>query len=276
MGKQEHSLIDDFLRCFDVALATTEEQKKATYRVRYHVYCEEFGYEPGERFPGEEETDEYDDHSLACLITHKPSGMPAGCVRLIPALDHEPLPLEKYCSGSLDTAFIEALKLQRSTLCEISRLAVDGAFRRRAGESVTRFGKVETTRCGPQERRTYPLIAIAAFLASTALTEVSGRTNVLAMMEPFLPRLLKRSGIAFQRVGEDIEYHGRRAPFFITTQHALQNMKPGLRELYDVIHDGVRRDYKGHEWAAWPDQERGTQPRQGLSTGARGGSPPLR
>ena len=250
MNDQENSLADTFLRYFDVALATTEEQKKAAYHIRYRVYCEEFGYEPGERFPNHEETDEYDDHSLACLITHRSSGMPAGCVRLVPALDHEPLPLEKYCGGSLDTEFIEALALQRSTLCEISRLAVDGAFRRRAGEAATRFGEVEALGCSRQEIRTFPMIAIAAFLASTALTEVSGRTNVLAMMEPFLPRLLKRSGILFQRAGQDIEYHGMRAPFFITTRDALENMRSDLKKLYDIIHANVRRDYLDHDWAA--------------------------
>ena len=243
-------LAEAFLRYFDVSLATTEEQRQATYHIRYRVYCQEFGYEPAERFPDNQEKDEYDDHALACLITHRSSNMPAGCVRLVPALDSEPLPLEKYCRQALDKNFLENQRLERNTLCEISRLAVDGAFRRRAGEAATRFGEVEALGCSEQEVRTFPLIAVAAFLASTALTEVSGRTNVLAMMEPFLPRLLKRSGIVFQRAGKNIEYHGQRAPFFITTQHALENMRPDLRQLYDRIHATVRRDYLGTEWAA--------------------------
>jgi len=249
MNVQQDSLAESFLRYFDIALATTEAQKRATYHIRYRVYCEEFGYEPRERFPDQAETDEYDDHSLACLITHRASGLPAGCVRLVPALEHEPLPLEKYCRQSLDREFIEALNLQRSSLCEISRLAVDGAFRRRSGEDASRFGEVNTF-CSPQERRTFPMIAVAAFLASTALTEVSGRTKVLAMMEPFLPRLLQRSGIVFQRAGRDMEYHGLRAPFFITTQDALEHMKPELKEFYDLIHATIRREYREYDWAA--------------------------
>jgi len=56
------------------------------------------------------------------------------------------------------------------------------------------------------------------------------------MMEPFLPRLLRRSGVVVSRVGEDIDYHGMRAPYFITTQDAVQGMPPELRELYDAIH----------------------------------------
>ncbi len=244
------ALAENFLRYFEVHLANSQAQKRDVYRIRYRVYCEEFGYEPADRFPDGYETDEYDDHSLSCLITHKSSGIPAGCVRLVPALDHEPLPLEKYCKAALDQDFIRGLGVERSTLCEISRLAVDGAFRRRAGEAATRFGEVEALGCSLHERRTFSIIAVAAFLASTALTEVSGRTNVLAMMEPFLPRLLKRSGIVFRRAGQDIEYHGTRAPFFITTQAALENMRPDLRELYDTIHASIQQDYLDHGLAA--------------------------
>ena len=89
----------------------------------------------------------------------------------------------------------------------------------------------------PQERRTLPIIAVSAYLAATAITDHSGHTNVFAMMEPFLPRLMSRSGINFQRAGKDIEYHGTRAPYFITTQSALETMNEHLSELYQLIRD---------------------------------------
>ena len=57
------------------------------------------------------------------------------------------------------------------------------------------------------------MIAVSAFLAATAITEKTGYTNVFAMMEPFLPRLMSRSGINFGRAGADIEYHGTRTLF---------------------------------------------------------------
>ena len=133
------------------------------------------------------------------------------------------LPFEEVCSESLDDEFIRGLNLGRKTVCEISRLAVGGAFRRRAGEARTRFGDVDALDCTHQERRTFDLIAVAGFLAATALSDLACRTNVFAIMEPFLPRLLKRSGIIFQKVGGDIEYHGVRAPYFIRTQSALDN-----------------------------------------------------
>jgi N-acyl amino acid synthase of PEP-CTERM/exosortase system len=241
-----YPLSENFLRFFDVTFAATDTQKSEVFGIRYSVYCDEFGYEPAHLFPDHEEKDAFDAVSLHALVTHKGSGLPAGCVRLVSATGpggSDPLPFEQNCAGSLDEAFVQSLNLDRTTVCEISRLAVDGPFRRRSGEKVTRFGEVEGLDCSQQERRTFSMIAIACFLAATALTEIAGRTNVFAMMEPFLPRLLKRSGIAFQRAGQDIDYHGMRAPYFSTTQSALDNMRPDLKELYTEIHQLIIKGY---------------------------------
>ncbi len=202
------TLAENFHKYFKVCYARTPEEKYDGYHIRYRVYCEEFGYEDATAFPDQAESDEYDDKSLHCLIVHH-SGMAAGSVRLVPTqanVDSDPLPFEKHCLDSLDREYIQELNLERVEVCEISRLAVDGAFRRRTGESLTRFGEVASMDCSEAEKRTFSLIAVAAFLASTALTVLTGRTSVFAMMEPFLPRLLKRSGIVFHRAGSDIDY----------------------------------------------------------------------
>ncbi len=237
------TLIDNFQKYFRVEYASSVNQRNAAYHIRYRVYCEEFGYEPKAMFPDQLEHDEYDDDAFHCLITHR-SDMPAGCVRLVPATDKPgSLPFEKYCGESIDQGIVDSLGLQRSSMCEISRLAVDGAFRRRSGEALTRFGEIEAMDCSQQEKRTFSLIAVAAFLSATALTEITRHTDVFAMMEPFLPRLLKRSGIFFQRVGKDVDYHGIRAPYFIRTQEAVESMRPDLRGLYEVIHAQIKEKH---------------------------------
>lgn len=239
------SLTESFERYFRVELAVSEAQKRQVFGIRYRVYCEEFKYEPTDHFPEQLEIDEYDQFSRHCLIVHRSTDTPAGCVRLVPALgecDVDPLPLEKYCRTSLDWGYIENLKLDRNTVCEISRLAVDGAFRRRTGESLTRFGQINGLTIDAQEQRSFSLIAVACFLAATALTVMDGRTNVFAMMEPFLPRLMHRSGIDFQRVGKDMDYHGIRAPYFITSQSALNNMHSDLACLYQWIQESLKTD----------------------------------
>jgi N-acyl amino acid synthase of PEP-CTERM/exosortase system len=248
LEKTQYPLTENFLSYFDVTFAATEAQKSKVYGIRYSVYCEEFGYEPASAFPNHEESDEFDAASLHALVTHKASNLPAGCVRLVRPTGpggSNLLPFKKYCAGSLDVAFIESLNLDRTTICEISRLAVNGPFRRRAGEQATRFGEIEGLDCSQQERRTFSMIAVACFLATTALSEIVDLQNGFAMMEPFLPRLLKRSGIDFQRAGEDIDYHGMRAPYFNTRQQALDNMRPDLKELYTEIYKRIVQSYPG-------------------------------
>ncbi len=243
-------LAEDFLRYFEVGLALGEEDRRATWRVRYRVYCEEFGYEPAERFPNGEEKDLYDDFSTACLVRHRETGMPAGCVRLVPALPDLPLPLERHCGEALDRPLLQELGLERTRLCEISRLAVDGAFRRRSGEAVTRFGEIEALQCPLQERRTFPLIAVALFLAATAASAMIGRNQALAMMEPFLPRLVRRSGIVFRQVGKETEYHGVRAPFFGTLEAVEQGLRQDLQPLYRTIRRHLAAQQARHSNAA--------------------------
>jgi len=245
MADEKPTLARNFQDFFSVEVAVTEEQKKKVYGIRYRVYCDEFGYESVEKFPNEEEKDEFDDFSLHCLIMHKKSGLPAGCVRLVPAFNGQQkpvlLPLEKHCDDSLDHDYINGLGLDRQTVCEISRLAIDCLFRRRTGEELTRFGEVHGLDCTKQEQRTFSLIAIAAFLAATALTDISGKTNVFAMMESFLPRMMKRSGINFIKSGSDVDYRGIRAPYFIQTQSALDNMHEDLKELYLWIYKQIEK-----------------------------------
>lgn len=245
MDDKKASLAEKFLEYFEVELVTSAAQKKAVFEVRYRVYCEEFGYEPSEHFPDKAEYDEYDDSSLHCLIRHKSSGRAAGCVRLVPASYDatEPLPFEKYCAESVDKVFVENLKAERCKMAEVSRLAVDGAFRRRAGEAATRFGEIESIDCSAAEKRTFSLIAISGFLACAALADLSGRSDVFAMMEPFLPRLVKRSGICWQQAGKTIQYHGDRALYYIKTQSAVDNMVPDLKELYLAIHQEIAQSY---------------------------------
>ncbi len=246
MTSRHVSLLDDFRRFFTLGLATSDEQKRAIYRLRYRVYCEELCYEDPSAFPERLETDEFDARSLHCAVIHRRSGIAAGCVRLVrsPAsLYLTPLPIEKHCGHALDPATVGFMKHNRDTICEISRLAVDSRFRRRLGEERSQLGELAALDVCDQEQRTFSLVATAAFMAATALTEFSGCGNIFAMMEVCLPRVLSRTGLYFQRAGQEIDYHGRRAPYFITSETALAGMNAELKQFYHDIRHGLARSY---------------------------------
>jgi len=244
MTARPKSYAEAFLSYFDICFASTRALKEDVARIRYRVYCEEFGYEDKSAFPDGLESDDFDPQSQHCLVVHKGTDTPAGCVRVVRTSGDGPLPFEKFCSDSLDRDFFERSAMPRDSMCEVSRLAVDGLFRRRAGEQATRYGGVHISDLSQQEQRTFPLIAVSCFLAATALTDLINCNNAFAMMEPFLPRMLARSGIKFTKVGQNIDYHGQRAPYFVTTQDAVDNMVPELRELYEAIHSLVKVDFQ--------------------------------
>lgn len=246
MQQKSNTLIKDFERYFRVELVTSKQQANEVYAVRYRVYCEEFQYEATDVFPDKLEKDEFDDQSFHCRIIHKATGKTAGCVRLVPSCpekENSLLPFEKFCNQHLDDVLIDSFQLPNQTKCEISRLAVDSAFRRRPGETATRFGDFGSIDCSDQEQRTFSLIAVSGFLAATSIATLTQKSNVFAMMEPFLPRLLKRSGIVFEKVGSDIEYHGIRGLYLIRKHPAEGDMRQDLKDMYQWIHKQVMESY---------------------------------
>jgi len=246
MGQESASLAESFHKYFSVDLATSPEQKQEIFRVRYRVYCDEFGLEDGDKYPDKAEYDEFDDYAIQFLISHKASGIPAGCARLVPAAvssNYHMLPFEKYCADGIDDDYLHKLGMDRGHICEISRLLVDSSFRQRSGETMTRLGKPNAMDFSHHEERTFSLVAVAGYLATMALTDITGRTNMFAMMDPYLPEVLQQAGIQFRRVGKDVDYHGVRAPYFIKTESVLENMPSEIRVLYDAIYEQMEDAY---------------------------------
>lgn len=231
------SLAEAFLNYFDVEMVASNAQRDRVGELRYRVYCKEFGYEPADAFPDGRESDRFDDHSLHCLVTHRGTGLTAGCVRMICATEDHRLPVETYCLDSVYVDYMDALQDARQRVCELSRLAVDPVFRRRPGERHTRLGEFDAMDCCHQEQRTFSLVSMAAILSGFAMSSLTERTQVFTMMESNLPRLLRRGGILMQQAGDPMDYHGERCAYFITTDLALANMRSDLRVLYDAIYD---------------------------------------
>lgn len=233
MGHEQQQLLANFQENFVVTLADRPVLLDYTQQIRYRVYCEEFAYFPLEDYPSQREADEFDQSAWHCLVSQRRNNTPAACVRLVKPTITEIgllLPFEKTCRHALDIELLKRMNLDRQTCAEISRLAVDKAFRRRLGETGSRFGDVlDFTHFA---KRNGSLLTVTAFFAAVALAELTGRTHLFALLEPFLVTLLQGFGIPCQRVGKDADYHGIRAPHLMTTQLLLKNMDPDMAIFY--------------------------------------------
>mgnify|MGYP003634997006 FL=1 len=70
----------------------------------------------------------------------------------------------------------------------------------------------------------------------------TGVKHVYVMMEPRLARSMKFVGINFIQLGEAIDYHGLRAPYYISADMFMENLSPGFKCLYRAISKDIK-DY---------------------------------
>lgn len=225
-----------FTQEFSFKLAETQAEKERIYRLRYDVYCEELKYEAPTDAVRKMEFDDYDQNSIHCLVEHKRTGRPAGCLRLVfPDPDGPPpvnrLPMEAYGGKSLTHPFLHPEKLPKESYFEISRLALMKEFRsRKSAAEVPGISDCESL-FSQEERQTFPILVSSLFLTGFILGMLAGKTQVFAMMEPRLPRLLALSGFHFTKVGETIDFHGQRSAYYISREQA----EKGMHEREDLI-----------------------------------------
>ena len=235
---------EHFSEYFEVHLANTEDLRRQVYRIRYDVYCREFGYEREEDCPGGFESDEYDDFAMHCLIKHRESGMGAGCIRIVLPPHERPdflLPMERFCADSLNDPVLHPSRLPRERIAEVSRLAVHTQFRRRPGESESPVGQLAMEDMTEEEKRTFPLLGLALFCAGTSLMRISGREDAFVMMERRLARRLTSTGFPFAQVGEPMEYHGSRAAYHVPVQRVLDAMPDMIRSLHAFVDESLEK-----------------------------------
>ncbi len=239
--KDFRELMEPFSQYFQILIADTPDLIKKARQIRYEVFCQEFHFEREQDCPGGLEQDEYDAQSVHCLILHRSSGAPAGCIRLIhtrPDDPAAPLPIERYCSASFYPGATHPSLLPREGLCEISRLAVSGHFRKRRGESESPAGVAHVIQINDElEYRTFPLLSLTLFMIVLSVAILTGRRSSLAVMEPWLARQLQIMGFSFKQIGDVTDYHGARAPFHYTVEQALvdKEKRPMLRQLFERV-----------------------------------------
>lgn len=236
------SLDGHFQSYFQIVPARTLDMLERIFRIRYDVYCREFGYEKEEDCPGGLEHDDYDEAALHCLIVHRETGAGAGCIRLVVQPPDQPnflLPMERFCADSLTDPIWHPARLPRSQIAEVSRLAVHTQFRRRLGESESPVGIAPAPDFNAEERRTFPLLSLALFYAGAALMKKTQREHAFVMVEPRLTRRMLSLGLPFRQIGEPMEYHGTRAGYYVQVQEVLDKIPDGLKSLYEFVFENL-------------------------------------
>jgi len=217
-------------------IARTEPQRREIYRLRHQVYCEELHHKA--LHPLREERDPFDAQAVHCSVRHRRSGVLAGTVRLVGKRGvHDLLPLETHCAHALTHPSLQPQHFEPHEVCEISRLAVPAMFRRQPNDVTEGAGVAGGF--SEQELRSFPAIAIGLYMAAIILSHETQRHHVFVMMEPRLARGLGFVGIRFQALGEAIEYHGRRAAYYIDSREIPSQLAPAYLDLLQVIGSGL-------------------------------------
>lgn len=235
-----------FQKYFAAVPAVTDELRRAAYRIRHDVYCQDLAYEPVR--PDGMETDAYDSHALHCLLRSKANDEFVGCIRLILARADDPsslLPIERLCERTIDRTIVDPLKLPRHTIAEVSRLAVIGRYRRRKGESSRPAGITDND-FGTPDRPRFPYITVGLYLGMIAQARRQGIERLLLLTEVRLASHLSRLGVRVQRIGGAVEHRGSRVPSLIMVDEVIAGFGTFVRPLYRVIADEIDSVHRLH------------------------------
>jgi len=216
--------------------ALNDGLKQESYKMRHNVYCEELRFENIR--DNKMESDEFDAHSTHCLIKHIPTGKYAGTVRIVRSENESQLlPIEKYCISTISDDAVHPGDFPRSEICEISRLTVPAQFRKRAADKFqgSATGGINEHEYSERELRCFPFIAVGLYLCAASATRKYNIKHCFVMMEPRLARSLRFIGISFLQVGPVVDYHGKRAPYYINRDVMLSSLTPGFKRMLKNI-----------------------------------------
>jgi N-acyl amino acid synthase of PEP-CTERM/exosortase system len=195
-----------------------EEIQSAIFRLRYQVYCLEWGFEREQDHPGGLECDAYDPHAvhISARIGGALESDIIGTSRIILGSRIDPFPIVRHCSF-----FPDFVPPDRNTSGEISRLAVSKHYRRRAIDKMifSHGEEPESTLkeiCGSDDmdrRKSENEIVAGIYMQLYAESKRLGITHWYAVMARGLFLLLKRWGVIFHLIGPELDYHGWRGPY---------------------------------------------------------------
>jgi len=240
-----------------------EQDLTEIFKLRYKVFCLEWGFEKPDSHTGRIVTDVYDKESVH-FAAYDESDKTIGAIMLIPD-SSEGFPLEKYCE--LD---INPDELPRNSLAEISRMVVHRDYRRRSEDkyiygpdeerrSIGSFHfqqqnyqnpKVQHRRADDKYRSRQPArrtsefygdrrrrheVIVSLYKAVYQESKRRGLTHWYAVMTKGIVTLLNRFGFCFEAIGDPVDYNGIRTPYLTEIAKFEQDMEARNPELYEEL-----------------------------------------
>lgn len=246
------NLGEGFRRYFEIAPALDLEHKRKVFRIRHEVYCEELKFEP-ER-PDRMETDEYDRHSVHCLMTaNNAEHTLVGCTRLVlvkPENPLYPLPVEHTCAATIDTALYDPATVNRSTIAEVSRLAVRSQYRRRKGEGKS-AAIIQKQDFGSRGQPRFPYIPVGLYLATIALAKRNNIKHLLVLTEPRLANHFSKLGVEVRQIGGPVQHRGVRAPSIMEVDKIIKGLRFFMKPLYRRLAEDIELGYQQQNIEPW-------------------------
>jgi N-acyl amino acid synthase of PEP-CTERM/exosortase system len=236
MKSEVNSIATHFSSYLMPVVASEGASLDASFNIRHKVYCEELNFE--EQTPEKMESDDFDQYSIHCLIKHIPSSRYSGTIRIVrPQKAGEIIPIQKYCLNAISPGKINPNDFEPHDICELSRLAVPNEFRRRQSDKNTgsAIGVMNQNSYSEKELRCFPFIAIGLYLSAASVVMEKGIKHTFVMMEPSLARNLRFVGINFEQIGPVVDYHGKRAPYYINRTLLMETLTPGFQKMLKDI-----------------------------------------
>ncbi len=217
--------------------AYSQELKKKIYRLRYEVYALEFGFENPYDFPDKLERDQFDDHSVHFVAVNEDNDI-IGTVRMI--LDSgKGFPIEH---ASEITDFHDRPISKKIT--EVSRLTVAKTLRRRLEDGMhgiesyipeSQGGVSDKISAEIRERRRRPAIVLGLYRAVYQKCKELDITHMYMITEDKLFHALYKFGFVFSKVGEPVQYHGKRTPYATSWRAIEEHMHQHHSDLLDFL-----------------------------------------
>ena len=256
--------------CMMVSRISDEKELKEIHRLRYKVYCREWGFEKQGKYSDGIVTDIYDNNALHFAVKDY-SRKIVGAVSLI-LNSSEGFPTEKYCELNINQD-----NLPNDSIGEIAWLVIHRDYRRRAEDKYiygpdeerrsigsfdfssvyssnrsnnrTYFRRSDdkyrykgTRRANNEsysERRRRHEVVVALYKAVYQESKKRGVTHWYAVMTKGIVTLLNKFGFDFQAIGDPVDYHGIRTPYLGEIKNTEQEMSEKNPQLYEEFIRGL-------------------------------------